>query len=442
MTYNIRIVDRAERSARITTGRQSPIATEKLYDFRGATADLPVIQLPIGMPVYRMENFRTFTDQRVVITKKGLKQNYFVQGQETESIQQEQHALLDALAKKASTSVTPVIDVLRKEGQREPLLITMTGIVVNGNRRLCAMRELYQEELEANVSSPRFAFVNCAVLPADTTANEIVEIEANLQAKPETRLDYDWIGDAKLISSLVAIYGNTTTVAAKHNRGDREVKNVLQALAEADLYLKEWKQAEGDYGRVSGDAEQFFKDLPKLLDGKSLELQQASRVLAWTLFDNREDIPGRLYDYNAAFGKLSAEVLERFAAEQGVSTESSSTDNKPNDTSESEPFSVDVDDTSETTTKVTYGPVIDLIKGGRDDKDLISSLIDTAQTSIEVAAGQKSKSAALKAAGQAHAKLVSVDLSKAGPDTIPAIKKQLEGISIICAKLLSEIEKR
>src|SRR5579872_962365 len=116
------------------------------------------------------------------------------------------------------------------------------------------------------------------VLPPDTTVNEIVEIEANLQAKPETKLDYDWIGDAQLVNRLVNLKGNTKDVADLLNRTDTDIKKTIQALNEADLYLKEWIHSEGYYSNVAND-EQIFKDLPKLLAGKSQPMRDASRAI-------------------------------------------------------------------------------------------------------------------------------------------------------------------
>ena len=315
MAYQITIVSRAEREARIKKGLLAPVGSCDFHDFRNASMKLPEIMLPTDVPIYRMENFRTFTDQREHILKEKLQPNYFATGQEVESVQQVQHSLLAALARRGvADSVVPVIDVLKREKQREPLLITSSGVVVNGNRRLAAMRELLPDE-------PSFSHVRCAVLPEDATANDILDIEAALQAKPETKLDYDWIGDAQLISRLVAVHKNTADVARRLDRGEKEIKNAMQALAEADLYLKEWAQVEGAYSRVREDAEQLFKDLPKQLEGKDPALQKASRAIAWTLFDNRDKLPGRVYNFNPAFGKLAAEVLDKVADDLGVATE-------------------------------------------------------------------------------------------------------------------------
>ena len=132
----------------------------------------------------------------------------------------------------------------------------------------------------------------------------------------------------------------------------------MQALAEADLYLKEWAHAEGAYSRVREDAEQLFKDLPKQLEGKDPALQKASRAIAWTLFDNKDKLPGRVYNFNPAFGKLAAEVLDKVAGDLGIPTETQVDADADADAAD-DAFAVDVggDDAP-----ISYEGVIDALK--------------------------------------------------------------------------------
>jgi hypothetical protein len=424
MSYQITIVSRAEREARIKKGLLAPIGEFPFYDFRNQPTKLPRIMLGIEVPIYRMENYRTFTDQREYVVKEGLQPSYFTAGQEVESTQQIQHNLLAALARRGvSDSVVPVIDVLKKEKQREPILITSSGVVVNGNRRLAAMRELLADD-------PSFSHVDCAILPSDATADDILNIEAALQAKPETKLEYDWIGDAQLVSRMVLLHKGTAEVARRLNRGEKEIKNAMLALAEADLYLKEWANAEGAYSRVREDAEQLFKDLPKQLEGKDPALRKASRAIAWTLFDNKEKLPGRVYNFNPAFGKLAAEVLDKVASDLGLPTETK-------DVSDDAAFAVDVGDDDAT---LSYDAVIDALRSSDKDESIVDALIEAAQNAVEMDRGQKSGQAALKAVQQAHAKLMSVDVQRAAPETRNATKKQLEAISELSALLIKKLD--
>jgi ElaB/YqjD/DUF883 family membrane-anchored ribosome-binding protein len=309
--------------------------------------------------------------------------------------------------------------VLKTDGQREPLLITASGVVVNGNRRLAAMRELEMSHVEA------------MVLPADATADEIVDIEASLQGRPETKLDYDWIGDGELISRLIGMGRTPKQVADQLHRSEKDIRNALQALSEVDLYLKEWARAEGEYSRVREDAEQLFKDLPKRLEGKDANLAQASRVIAWSLFDNRDKLPGRIYDFNPAFGKLASDVLDRVASDMGLSI---SDDAAAEDGGDG--FSIDFDDED---TAVSYDAIIDALKDEETRDEAVDALIDAAQSAIEMERGQKSGEAALKALSQANGKIASVDLSRAAPETYPKIKKQLDTIENLCKQLRAKL---
>ncbi len=429
MTYNVVLTSRAERDAQIKQGVLSPVGSENFYDFRNTKYELPVIRIDITLPIYRMENFRTFTSQKEYVVENKEDQGFFARGQEIESVQQVQHDILVKLAKKGvSDSIVPVIDVLRKDKQREPLLISSTGVVINGNRRLAAMRELYAEDSAAN---SEFSHVNCMVLPEDATPDEIVDVEASLQAKPETKLDYDWIGDGQLINRLINMGRTTAQVADQLNRGEKEIKNSLQALAEAELYLKDWVNAEGEYSRVRDDAEQLFKDLPKSLDGKDAGLQDASRVIAWSLYDNKEKLSGRVYDFNPAFGKLATDVLDRLAEGLGVSNVG-----VPGADDE-DSFSVDMEEDSESP---SYGDVIQALRDESTKDDAVDVLIEACLSAIETEKGQKSGEAALKAISVAHSKLAAVDLSKAHPHTYNGIRNQLSSIGKLVELLNTKLD--
>jgi hypothetical protein len=419
MAYAVKLLPRADREAMITKHLASPQGEEDFYDFRSQKMKLKVIRVDINLPVYRMENFRTYTDQHEYTAKEKLDAQHFLKGQEVQTVQQQQHEILRKLAEKGkSGSISPIIDVLEKDGQREAILISSTGVVINGNRRLAAMRELGVD------------YVDCMVLPADATADEIVDIEANLQAKPETKLDYDWIGDAQLINRLIHMGRTPKEVADRLNRGENDIKNTLQALVEADIYLKDWATAPGEYSRVRDDAGQLFKDLPKLVAGKDQALQQGSRAIAWSLFENRDKFGGRIYAFNAAIGKLAADVLERLSEELDV------------------PITAGADDGGGGGVEIDFGEDNDvdytaLIERLRDDAtkdEAVDALVEACQAAIDAQAGKNSTKAALKAITQAHSKLMSVDVSTAGPETRPGIIKQLESIAALVAKLQEKVK--
>ena len=416
---------RAEREAIILKGKESPIGEGEFYEFRNRKDSLPIIRIDINIPIYRMESFRTFTDQNEYIAEHDLDPDYFIAGQEIESCQQVQHEILEALSRKGKAdSVIPVIEVLEKEKQREPILISSSGVVVNGNRRLAAMRALLQEDSTAYAE---FSHVDCMVLPSDATKEEILEIEAGLQAKPETKLEYDWIGEAQLIRKLQTMGRKPEQIAQKLNRKRPEIENTLQALMEAELYLKEWVGAPKAYTRIKDDAEQLFKDLPKRLERKDQNLQDASRAMAWTLFENGDKLNGRLYNYNSAFGKHASDILSRVTDVLKLDYE---TENDDSD----DVFDIDVDAGEPSN---NYDALISALKDG--DEEAIGALIDACDGAIEKEKGLKSGEAALKAATAAHSKLAGVDLTTARPETHKGIRKQLNSIIALSNSLLSKL---
>src|SRR6185312_4803295 len=116
-----------------------------------------------------------------------LAADFFTAGQENQDPQQAQHGLLDRFSKEGTTSIMPIAKVLEEGRQTLPILISSAGVVVNGNRRLAAMRELYATGEPAYQS---FSHVNCMVLPASISEKEIKELEVRLQMQPETKLPY------------------------------------------------------------------------------------------------------------------------------------------------------------------------------------------------------------------------------------------------------------
>ena len=428
MNFEIHVKPRAERQATIAKALDASARTDRLDDFRGEPIDLNVISVEIGLPVYRMANCRTFSEQQNTIAKKGLDTSYFSKGQESTEAQSEQHEILRRITKSAKASIANIDDVLTLEGQRETLLITSTGVVVNGNRRLSAMRELYASD---PTRFSKFSHVKCAVLPSDASADDIDDVEAALQARPQTKLDYDWVGEAQLVRRQLQKGRSIDQVAAQLRRKSPEIKNLLQALEEAELYLSEWAKKPGQYALVAEDGEQLFKDIPKQIGPQDTQMQSASRAIAWSVFDNAERFSGRIYSYNAAFGKLAPQVVQSVVEELGIELAKADTE----DGGEFD-FAIDEDDLV-----LDYSPFVETLRDKESQDEVIDVLVDACITAIEREKGKKRKDAALKALGQVHSKLAAIDISTAGAGTYTPMLKQVESISDILKRLEGEIGK-
>ena len=428
MSYEIHVKPRSEREALIEKALEASTPTERLDDFRGESVDLKVISLEIGLPVYRMVNCRTFSQQQSSILKNGRDTSFFKKGQESTEAQSEQHRILIKITKNAKASITDIYAVLKSEGQREPLLITSTGVVVNGNRRLSALRDMYNQH-PAKYSM--FSHVKCAVLPAHATANNIDDLEAALQARPQTKLEYDWIGDAQLIRRQLDKGRSPEEVAAQLRRKPAEIKNIMSALEEAKIYLDSWVKKPGEYTLVLEDGEQLFKDIPKQISSQDTQMKEASRAIAWSLFENAGRFSGRIYSYNAAFGKLAPQVIAKVTEELGI-------DVGKTEGGKSDQFNVAIDEDDQAP---DYSQFISALREEDTKEEALEALAEACVTAIESDRGKKRKDAALKSLAQIHSRLAAIDIATAGKGTYQSMINQIEAIEEKLLKLKNKISK-
>lgn len=389
-----------------------------LYEYQNKRNDLPVVRLDVGVPIYRMANFRTRTAQLKYVRERSTAEDFFSAGQENESAQRRQHEILVAFATRGrSSSVTPIMEQLQGEEQREPLLITGDGVVVNGNRRLAAMRELFAQ---GPMQFDHFGYVDCAVLPSNVTPSEVVEIEVRLQMRAETKLPYGWIEESMAVREMLQKGLPKTYVADLLRKKPKEVQTAERALTEVDIYLKEWLRDPGNYQEVE-DAEQFFNDLAKALVRAEGHILEAKRRIAWTLLSNAESLPGRIYDYGFGFDKKTDEVIaalgERLGIDSGTTTVV--------DDGDDDPIEIDLGDDG---TDVLLERVIDAFDDP-DRRDTVGEeLVDVCVWINEHARQRRVGNQALTAIRTANTKLMGVDLSKAEPRTYEPIRAQLAAV--------------
>ena len=280
----------------------------------------------------------------------------------------------------------------------------------------------------------RFANVQCTVLPKDVTEDEIDNIEADLQARPNTKLEYDWIGEARLIRRQVS-KGNTSIkqVAKRLRRSERYIENMLMSLDEADLYLSDWLNKPGEYNLVL-EGQQIFADIPKNNANKDQNLQDASRAIAWAIYENRKKISGRVYRLNPAFGKLSEKVLEKL---EGPLVNLNSEENN-GDNNEDE-ILIDLDGGE---VNKDYSNIVNSLRYWANNDENLDILIDICETEIEKNKGVNTEQLALKTIGKVNSNISGIEVNNAGVDTLPSILKQIENIRACLDRIEETIHDR
>ena len=153
-------------------------------------------------------------------------------------------------------------DQLKGLGQRDPGLITREGLLVNGNTRVAALKEI-----DIN-------FVSVAVLPPNVLEDDIFELEMSLQVQSLIHQDYTFTNELLLMKRFLNGGGTTKELAKKMGwmRGGikkvdlrmrllnyieevRRLKTPPIAYSEFDSKEQHLKDLDGDYLRLKNEGD-------------------------------------------------------------------------------------------------------------------------------------------------------------------------------------------
>lgn len=267
----------------------SPAAATHRLVFRKEALNFPIYRVPIDLPKYRLANGRTQAAQEEYVAKNGLPLTYFATDQESETVLRVQHELLWEMVKS-----TELFDYFQDHAhtQDEPLILSREGFVVNGNRRLCAMRELYYSDKD---KYPHFEYVDIILLPP-CIEKDLDELEARLQIQPDIKQDYTWIAMSCMLRARQQHYAYLDDDLARLYALDvKDVQTRLALLGLVDQYL-ESRGKSRQYDLVVKSEFAFAK----LKRGRSQLKQPDKRdlftELTFCLIDAGTQAGGRLYE--------------------------------------------------------------------------------------------------------------------------------------------------
>ncbi len=287
---------------------------------RGGYEAAPVVEVPEALLVYRVENGRLIAELEEHARTKGVDLAGLRARQETLEVQRLLHGFL---ADKAASAEGPILQELAEAGQQvEPLLITADGVLINGNRRLAAMRTLLARDPERYAS---FSAISAAVLPADVTPAEIEAAEAALQMAPETKLAYGWINRRLKLRRQRQELGISDADIARAYRMKEpsQIDAELGELALAEAYLDLFAKAPGRYSLVA-DAELLFVGLHAQLHRMAPSVAELWTLAGMAMIHGRTAIQGpfgRQFPFADPIpGQLPLLAIRRLAEEQGIVT--------------------------------------------------------------------------------------------------------------------------
>ncbi len=280
---------RAER-VRCIAALAAGQAAAQFVPFRGGYRRVPVIEAPQDLLLYRVENGRLIADLEEHALDQGRDLAGLSGAQDTQDVQRLLHRFLIAKAKDPDG---PIFAELERQAQQvEPLLITADGVLVNGNRRLAAMRELLHQD---GARYAGFTTITAAVLPADLGVEDMESVEAALQMAPETKLAYGWINRRlKLRRQRDELGLAEDAIRAAYRLQDpSQLERELSQLALAEDYLGHYARQPGRYSLVA-DAELLFVGLEARLAALPADLQGLWRLAGFAMIHGRAAVQGPL----------------------------------------------------------------------------------------------------------------------------------------------------
>lgn len=433
--FDIQVMPIDERKAIIEDRKKKP-EMELPFSELPNNPKLPVFYVPIELSIYRMQNARTRSWQQSYVKQDDRDPEFFKKGQENIEAQIAQHQRLWELSQEGNTQDQKSVStaLLESANQTEPLLITADGVIVNGNRRLAAMRELVGEV-------PAFSKVLVQLLPYYLDDKDLRRIEAKLQMAVDFRLKYEWTDQAQLAQDLLNDNnGDYEKVADILNNKAKDVKELIAQYEESQFYVSQVLKNANDFEYVNDRFQDFVQIAKAVRNVETTDEKEVIRALAWPLTKHAKDARRRVYEYDVVYTNTHRDAtLEELAVRLEIDLD------KPREVAvEDDLFE---EPAANETSLARFKPVVDVLREqiNNDAKsaEIATALRDIAEEFIELDKDRKTKSLALKKVRQAAGIIKSVKAEKADPEThaeilnalgileasVQALRKIVEGLS-------------
>lgn len=220
-------------------------------EVKGTAKHLSIFETSISTPKYRAENGRIIRGIQEYLHENSIDKSVMGDGGSAEAQEIVEQVLLTMIQKEN------LVKLLEEDGQRDPLILTKQGYVLNGNRRLAAMRQLSSNPKTAKA----FQYVKVVLLP-QLDESELSAIEMSLQMAIEGKARYNWLDELLVIQKNIKQLNmplERVRVAMKTKLPTLKEKLLMYELVRDYLIFVDKKD---QYFSVIGD-EQAFKTLAK-----------------------------------------------------------------------------------------------------------------------------------------------------------------------------------
>ncbi|HEV2550421.1 MAG TPA: hypothetical protein VGU20_24120 [Stellaceae bacterium] len=258
--------------------------------FQGRSQVFPIRRVPLGFPKYRLDNGRTQAAQaEYLATHPELSVDFFSHDLESIQTHRVQHDLLKRMIQDDGDK-----DLLRfftSHEQDQPFILSDDGFVINGNRRLCALRELYES---SRADFAKFEDIDVVFLPP-ADARDIDRLEAILQITEDIKATYSWTATAFMLRKRRDEHRFTEEELSQlYELSETDIRELLDMLSLAESYLED-RGITKQYGKVE-KSEYAFRQLLKMRRRFKTEPEkEVFERIAYCLIDQPTAAGGRVY---------------------------------------------------------------------------------------------------------------------------------------------------
>jgi len=262
--YKISKVDEETISKNKVSTNSSTIIPYK--DWKQNSNSKPVWKVPIEYCKYRLENGRIKTE---ILTHEKLKGTLDPNAQSTQDI------IAKYLQQSDPSKNKDLKELLKKDGQTEPAVITADGFLINGNRRKLALTLLNEKFPDEKYKTMKVVILPGSNDPERPTEIDIALLENRYQLYVDGKSEYSEMNKALTyyqheksginIKDLLkedASYGNLNEKQLQ-DKADDFRENYFLPIELMKQYL-ELNNVNGDFNRVT-DRWQSFKELRKVV---------------------------------------------------------------------------------------------------------------------------------------------------------------------------------
>ncbi len=160
----------------------TPVATGTKLKYQGEIREFNVYKIPIEFLAYNVEN------GRISSLVKSYKREY---GSLDVNNEKDSQKIAKFLFDSNEQRNKKTLKDLAENGQLEPGIITMDGIIVDGNRRASLLRKIAKESDYDQTTKDKCSYFLARILPEDANEKEILRLETSFQMGADSKVDYN-----------------------------------------------------------------------------------------------------------------------------------------------------------------------------------------------------------------------------------------------------------